>query len=57
MTVSPTARLTRLQRELDIGYSSRRRDYHSAAPPLIPVAGVSIGMERECQQSDSLADG
>ena len=25
-------------------------------PPL-PVVGVSIGMERECQQIDSLADG
>ena len=25
-------------------------------PPL-PFAGVSIGMERECRQSDSLADG
>ena len=25
-------------------------------PPL-PVAGVSIGMERECQQNDSIANG
>ena len=32
---------------------SRRRDYHSAAaPPYIPSAGVSIGMERERQQND-----
>ena len=25
--------------------------------PLSTVLGVSIGMERECQQDDSLADG
>ena len=35
---------------------SRRRDCHSAAPPLLSV-GVSIGMERGCQQNDNLADG
>ena len=26
-------------------------------PPPLPAAGVSIGMERECQLNDSLADG
>ena len=37
--------------------AGRRRDCHSAAPPL-PLVGVSIGMERVCQQNDrSLADG
>ena len=35
---------------------SRRRECHSAAPPL-PLVGVSIVMERGCQQNDSLADG
>ena len=35
---------------------SRRRECHFAAPPL-PSAGVSIGMEREGQQNDSIADG
>ena len=39
------------------GCSSRRRRRHSAAPPL-PLAGVSIRMERGCQQNDrTLADG
>ena len=33
-----------------------RRDCHCAAPPLTSV-GISIGMERGCQQNDSLADG
>ena len=38
---------------------SRRRDWHSAAPPHPPLdlAGFSIAMERQCQQNDSLADG
>ena len=35
--------------------ASRRRDCHSAAPPL-PLLGVSIETMRECQQNDSLAD-
>ena len=38
------------------GETSRRRDCHSAAPPL-PLVGVSIGMNRGCRQNDSLADG
>ena len=38
------------------GSDSRRRDCHSAAPPL-PFAGVSIVMERERQQNDSLVNG
>ena len=25
--------------------------------PSLPLAGVSLGLERECQQNDSLADG
>ena len=37
--------------------ASRRRDCHSAAPHPLPLLGVSIGMERGCQQNDSLADG
>ena len=35
---------------------SRRRDCHSAAPPL-HLVGVSIVMERRCQQKDSLVRG
>ena len=35
---------------------SRRRDCHSAAPPL-PLVGVPIAMEMGCQSNDSLADG
>ena len=35
---------------------SRRRDFHSATPRL-PVAGVSIVMERERQENDSLVNG
>ena len=38
------------------GERSRRRDCHSAAPSL-PSVGVSIRMERERQQNDSLANG
>ena len=38
------------------GGRSRRRDCYSAAPPL-HLVGVSIGMERGCQQNDSLANG
>ena len=26
-------------------------------PPSLPSVGVSIGVKRECQQNDSLADG
>ena len=33
---------------VDAGPLSRRRGCHSAAP-LLTLAGVSIGMERECQ--------
>ena len=39
------------------GFASHWRDCHFAAPPSRPLAGFSIGMERECQQNDSLADG
>ena len=38
------------------GAASRRRDCHSAAPPL-PLVGVSIGNGRGCQQNDCLAHG
>ena len=38
------------------GDYSRRRDCRSAAPPS-PLVGVSVVMERGCQQNDSLADG
>ena len=35
----------------------RRRVGHSAARLPPPLAGVSLAMERGCQQNDSLADG
>ena len=38
------------------GSGSCRRDCHSAAPPL-PLVGVSIWMERDRPQNDSLANG
>ena len=63
MTVSPTARRTPnstcSHRCLKDCWTrpwspGRRRDCRSAAPaPLSPSAGVSIDMERECQQNDS----
>ena len=39
------------------GAISRQRDCHSAASPPPPSVGFSIGIERGCQQNDSLADG
>ena len=41
----------------EMGGTSRRRDCHSAARPPLPVVGVSIVMERERQQNDSLVNG
>ena len=39
------------------GGGRRRRDCFVLLRPPLPSASVSTGMERGCQQSDSLADG
>ena len=43
------------QRVID-GHSSRRRDCHLMAPPYT-FGWVFFGMNRGCNQNDSLADG
>ena len=53
----PPSSNTRSQPTTAPGSTSRRRDCPSAAPPLSTLVGVSTGLERECQQNDSLADG
>ena len=60
---SPTGITSSARITLSFQLSSRcrsdcthRRDCHSAAPPR-PLQGVSIGMDRGCQQNDNLADG
>ena len=57
MAMSPVTCCSCHPSPLQSATPSRRRDCYSAAPPSLPLLGVSIETMRECQQNNSLADG